>query len=377
MSGQGFGTKLRTGLSTHIRIIGAIALKDVGDAIRNRTTLSVMLGAAVMMVSSLALPLLTRLNAKPTAVVVDPGRSALIRALTTREEFRLGIVANHQEMEEAVGNASELRLGLVIPADLNDGSLASGSEEVLTLPGYVQHWGNADEVTELVTFFEVELTQSLLREVKIEVEGNAVYPVAESFGQHTMTASAMSLAVVTLGLVLVPGLLVEEKETHTLEAVLVSPARYGHVITSKALAGIFYGLSAAIIVYLFAAKWFVHGWLLVSGLGLGILFSVAVGLLLGLLIDNPSSIQIWTSLALLVLLVPAILGSLISDAASGTARSVIAWMPTAALGELLTLSMARTVSIADWGRPVVSLGVSLLITSALAVWRVRHLERRR
>ncbi|MGC9350102.1 MAG: ABC transporter permease [Anaerolineae bacterium] len=365
----------KTDMASDLRIIAAVALKDIGDAVRNRTTLSIMLGSAVLMLSSMALPLLIRLNAEPTAVVYDPGRTTLIRALTSREEFQLGIVDSLEEMEEAVGSSAELRLGLVIPEGFAAASAEGDGDEVLEIEGYLPHWADPAKAAELTSFFEEQLAEASWRDIEIDVTGGEVYPTPATFGQHTMIAHTLAIVVLTVGLALVPGLLIEEKESHTLEALLVSPARYGHIVLSKGITGLFYSGIAVLVIYAVNAKWFVHGWAFLLAVGLGSLFAVTVGLLLGALIENPSSVGLWTAAVLIVLMVPAFVGSLVSDAAPTAIRTAIRAIPTSGFSELITLSTLRAVEPADWIWPALHLGISIAAAAGLLGWRVARLER--
>jgi ABC-type Na+ efflux pump permease subunit len=358
-----------------LRIVMTIALKDIGDAVRNRTTLSVMLGTVVLMLSSMALPFLAGLNAAPTAVVYDPGRTTLIRALTSREEFQLGIVDSREELEEAVGNTSELRLGLVVPEDLAATVTASQAGDPVRLEGYLPHWADPDDAAALTAYFEKQLAEALWRDVEIDVVGRSVYPRPDTFGQHTMTSHTLAIVVLTVGLALVPGLLVEEKENHTLDALLVSPARYIQIILGKGATGLFYGLIVGLIVYGMNSKWIVDGAIFVVAIGLGTLFAVTVGLLLGVLIENPSASNLWTGLILIVLMVPAFVGNLLRETTPAVIRTGLRAIPTAAFSKLIILSMLRTVRTSDWTVPVVQLALSTLIVAGILVWQVRRRER--
>ena len=64
-----------------IRIVGAIAAKDVIDAIKNRTTLSLALAMVMMMLGAQALPFLVSLSATPRLVIYDEGTSGLAERL--------------------------------------------------------------------------------------------------------------------------------------------------------------------------------------------------------------------------------------------------------------------------------------------------------
>ncbi|MCA9969225.1 MAG: hypothetical protein KC425_03370, partial [Anaerolineales bacterium] len=63
------------------RIVLALAGKDVVDALKNKTTLTMVLGLALMMLTVQALPLLLKLDSRPRVAVYDAARTALADAL--------------------------------------------------------------------------------------------------------------------------------------------------------------------------------------------------------------------------------------------------------------------------------------------------------
>jgi len=82
-----------------IRIIWAIALKDIVDAIKNRTTLTIILGTALLMLSSQALPFLLQFQDLPKAYAYDPGESANIEVLAEeRSAFRVYQLPSVQDL---------------------------------------------------------------------------------------------------------------------------------------------------------------------------------------------------------------------------------------------------------------------------------------
>jgi ABC-2 type transport system permease protein len=355
-----------------LRIITAIAAKDITDAVKNRTVLSIILGTLVLMLSSMALPLLVKLRSKPTAIVYDPGRTTLIRALTTREEFQLGFVNSREAMAEAVAAAPDVQLGLMIPEDFGQ---VAGTAVTTTLDGYVAHWAGEEDVAALVSFFETQLEEASWRPIEIDVTGNTAYPSPESFGLPAMAITTIATALLTMGLAMVPNLVLEEKEHRTLDALLVSPARYGQVITGKAAAGLLYALVAAGIAFLLSAKWFAHPWLALATIALGALFAVAVGLLAGILVTNPESINAWMGLALGLLLVPVFIVSTITQESSPTLYTILTWIPSTTLSRLLAVATGREIIPAPLLADAARLGISTTLVTALIIWRVRQADR--
>ena len=96
------------------RIIWAIALKDIADAIRNKTALGIMIGVGFLMLSTQALAFLVKGQSEPAAVIYDQGASAQIHALVRSRTLRLGIADSFEEMVGLVSQSVEPRLGLVM-----------------------------------------------------------------------------------------------------------------------------------------------------------------------------------------------------------------------------------------------------------------------
>jgi hypothetical protein len=82
------------GWGERVRIVWAIAAKDIVDALKNRTILSVVLRMATLMFSAQAFPALLKLSATPRAVVYDAGNppespSRLLVAMAEEGTYRL------------------------------------------------------------------------------------------------------------------------------------------------------------------------------------------------------------------------------------------------------------------------------------------------
>ena len=125
----------RTTATERARIIWAIASKDILDAIKNRTVITIVLGMAMMMLSAQAFPLLLKLSATPRAVVYDAGTppdgtSPLIATLAEDGHYRITEVDSQQAMESALANLNAEVLGLVIPSGFGQ-ALESGTESEL------------------------------------------------------------------------------------------------------------------------------------------------------------------------------------------------------------------------------------------------------
>ena len=354
-------------LRQHLRIIWTVAAKDIVDAIRNKTTLSVILGVLMLTLSSQALPLLTRLSTEHRAVIYSED-TALIAALKKSEGLELRPVASQQELEQTLSEAMSDVLGLVIPAPIPD-------DNPVRLDGYRAHWVASSELDETRALIEQRLTELAEVPVQIDLAGHAVYPQPDADGHPLMAALALANAILIMGAVIVPYAIIEEKEAHTMDALLVSPATAGQVIIGKALAGLVYGLLAAGVVLLFNRALIVHWGIALLAALAGASFAVAVGLLLGSLFDNPQTMGLWMGLILLALLGPILLTQAMSTNWPALLRAIMPWIPTVHMSRLFRISFAASVPLDQVLTSLGLMGVSAALLLALTIWKVRRQDR--
>jgi ABC-type transport system involved in multi-copper enzyme maturation permease subunit len=363
--GEGGG---RSGL----RIVWAVAAKDIGGLWKNKLALSIFIGTAMVMVTSSVLPLLLKLRATPVMIAYDQGRSTILRALAADDDLRVGIVDSMEELEEVVGGASELMLGLVVPESFDR---QAGGAEAIDLDAYVVHWADPAKVSGYVTFFQEQLSTSAWGEVQINVAQQRIYPSAELQGQNFMFALTFTIVLLTMGIALVPLLMVEERREHTLDVLLVSPARIHEVVSGKALAGAVYCLLAAVVVFLFNGYLIVHWGVAILTVLLGAAFAVGIGLLVGVLSDSPSALSLWGALVLFVVLGLAILNLIPDLGLPPVADTLLELAPTSALTGLLGYSLTNEIQLAQVGANLAALFAGTLAVFGLLAWRLRLADR--
>jgi ABC-2 type transport system permease protein len=342
-----------------LRIIWAIAAKDIGTAIKNKIMLSIILGTALVVLNGSVLPMLLGLRNTPTAIVYDEGRSTIVRALTAREDFRLRLVDSREDMEAAVSGAPETRLGVVIPADFDQ---RAGSGQIIELEGYTAHWADPEKVSQWVALFEKELGLASWGTVRIDTEGNVLYPTVDTGGQLSLTSLMIVIVILTIGMALVPLLFIEEKEAHTFEALLVSPASLGQVVAGKALAGGFYCFVASVVVLLLNRYLVVHWGVALLAVLLAAAFAVALGLVVGFLSDTPATTGLWGGLLIVILVVLTGLQAFKSPDWPQFVQALLDWQPGSAMIEMFRISMAGEAPLGLlWANAAALLAVAALI----------------
>ncbi len=347
-------------------LIAAIAGKDIRDAIRNKLIISIILGVAVMVATNAFIPRLFNFGDTPTAIVFDEGSSTVLQELVSHDDFHLSPKDSRAALEESLSDEITPKLGLVIPANFD--RLVNEGQDI-TLVGYYTHWADLDNINADVAFFEKALN------VTIDYAGQPIYPTADAGGQPWLVTSVIVITLGVMGVSLVPLLMVEEKEAHTLDALLASPAGYLHIIAGKALAGFVYCLLTAAALYL------AYQHLIVS-LGIAFLavlaitaFSVAVGLFVGMLSDSPTTTGMWGSLLLVGLLGSTVLESVNQTNWPAWFQSVVTWLPGTLMSDLIRYSLAGEVPAALWLPPLVYLFIQAGLVYLLVAWMLRQKDR--
>ena len=159
-----------------------------------------------------------------------------------------------------------------------------------------------------------------------------------------------------------------------MEALLVSPTSISQVVVGKALAGLFYVMVAAVVV--FAINWsgVVHWEMaLLFMLGIGV-FTVAVGLVLGSFFERQQDV-----VGLTMLLIVIFIGTLFVDMLGldipMAVQAILPWVPSVALAEILRFVFLENI---PWEAALVKLGRVLAISAllyAVVVLKVRRSDR--
>jgi ABC-2 type transport system permease protein len=356
----------------NLRVVWAIAAKDIVDAIKNKTTISIIIGVAFLLLSGQAMPLLFKLQAVPRAYYYDPGGSESISELAKGKDYQLIEMPSREDMEKVIGESSGAVLGLVIPPNF-DQQVESGG--IVQVVGSYVHWAKSEDVREAVSFFEQRLSLQTGATVEISKEGAAVYPALDADGQPFMFTLSLVVATITIGAFLVPLLMVEEKEKHTMEALMVSPASYNQIVLGKTIAGIFYCLTAAAVVlainYAMVTQW----WLVILAVLGGAFFTVSIGLLVGTLFDHQGSMNLWLGLILILLIMPVFLEQTMGERWPQTIATIIPWVPSVAMSDLVRMSLTNNFIFEEVVRNLAILSVFTGLILTGVIWCVRRMDR--
>ncbi len=354
-----------------VRIILAITLKDILDAVKDRKLLSVFVGVLLMIALFRLLPA-WRDGDTPTLAVVDSGQSAVLDQWADSGQFDLHRMSSRQEMETFLGGEETAVLGLVLPPDFDQDV---NSEAPLELDGYVDHWVSDSDAEELRSFFEAQLTAQTGRPVRIVVDNDSIFTHPRGW-QPVTTSFLVVYALVVVGLMIAPNLMIEEKELKTMDALLISPANAGQIVIAKALTGLFYCLTAAGLVLAVSAARVVHWDIAILAVLSGSLFTVPLGLLLGVVLNSRQQLIIWSAVLMFPLFVPVIASEILPDIqAPALVQQVVSLVPTVAVAEATRWALSGDVPWAEIGSGLAVTVACAIPLLAVVAWIVRRSDR--
>jgi ABC-type transport system involved in multi-copper enzyme maturation permease subunit len=356
-------------LKDTLYIAWIIGTKDILDALKNKSSRSNIIIMVGMVIFFSYFSILRPFDKNVSVVLYDEGNTSLVLesanlGIGTKYSFREA--SSLPEMERMMAYQN---LGLVLPADF-DQTLTSGGTPILS--GYI-FWVNRVKVAELETKYSQAFTEILGQPVQVVIGQNIIIPQADADGDHTSITYLMVYFVFTTALLLIPTLMLEEKQTKTLDALLTSPASSGQIVLGKALAGFFCVLIVGGLgMALFSG--YIVNWIMALAAFLGYaLLAVGLGLVVGSFIKSTKQLGLWMAVLLLCLAIPPLF-YMESNLKAGI-RMILTWFPSSALASLFRFSLTAGVTRAQlWPNLAIAVA-SIAAVFGLVIWKVRRSDR--
>ena len=173
-------------------------------------------------------------------------------------------------------------------------------------------------------------------------------------------------------LVIVPYLMMEEKETHTIDVLLVSPASLTDLVIGKGLVGVFYSVIAVILVMLMNIKFVAHWPLLLLSILSGITFAVITGLFIGLSFENFQQATLAMSIVVIIIMAPAFIKLILTVSLPTILDTIVTWLPSGQLAELLFMSLMRVVDLQSVMLGLSAIWIANLILFGLTISQIQR-----
>jgi ABC-type Na+ efflux pump permease subunit len=376
-----------------LRTILAILKKDLIDAVVHRQLLvsivtpilmSALFGSLFGGLQDSGVPVGMTSEPGPAVVVpvYDAGESQIIHLLQASELFEVRPVASPEEMPKVLAQ-EQLSAGLIVPQGF-DAALAEGNRPTLQLIVNDRQGGNdaASRSSAQGAALRAWLTRTLWDRTGqpfpsvLTVETLAPKETGSLNQRQENMALWLVMSLVTTGVYVVPTLLIEEKQSWTLNAVLTTPASHGELMLAKASVGLVYGLLASGLILGLNDGFATNAGLVIGAVLLGALVLVEVGLLLGSLFDDMVTLNTWSTLVMLALMLPGVSYGL---SVSGLFRlGILQWivrlLPTHYLLEAVYTALSGQVTLERVGTDLGLLGglAILLLFLGVAAQRLRE-----
>jgi ABC-type transport system involved in multi-copper enzyme maturation permease subunit len=343
-----------------------IGTKDIVDALKNkssRTNIIIMIG---MVAFFYWFGSLRPFDKDVNVIVYDEGET---RMSIEKAKLENGITYSFREatsLQEMETKMAYQNLGLVLPPDL---SQTLASDGTTMLGGYI-FWVDRMKVTELEARYSLAFSEILGKPVQVDIGKNIIIPQSNEDGMQTTVASQMIYFVFTIALLLIPHLMVEEKQTKTLDALLTSPANPGEIVLGKALAGFFYVLLTGGLALAMYSMYIVN-WLLALAAYLGYaLLAIGLGLAVGSFVNSMKQAGIWMVALILILVIPPLF-YMEPNLKSGI-QIFLTWFPSSALASLFRFSLTTGVTPAQFLPNLAIALVSIAAVFGLVIWKVQR-----
>jgi ABC-2 type transport system permease protein len=355
----------------HLRIVMAITQKDILDGIKNKNVISLLITAVFLLVFYRYLPSISDSLEDPRLVVYDTGQSQWVERWEDLPSFELRTSESVDDLKNHLADLDWISLGLVLPGNL-DSQLES--DPVVTLTGYAAHWVDQEELADLATFYEEQLSQATGEGIQISISDEYAYPRPNSKGPGFLASIAVAIVASMAGLMILVHLMLEERQEKTLDLLMVSPASYIHIAVAKLLAGTFFGLILTAVA-LAANAYLVTHWVpAILAVVLATVVNTALGLLLGSFITTKQQLTVWGMVAINILLIPAFL-EIMDDLFPAILIKALQWHPSVAITHAMRLTYTESFDLGLYlPRIGLMVGYTILVLG-LTVLKLRRDEK--
>jgi ABC-2 type transport system permease protein len=358
----------------NLRIILIIARKDLVDAVKNQLLfLSLLMPILLWLIFRLVFSDMSGMGTMKIAVH-DEANSRLVIELRNLPGVALSELENEQQLMEFV--QKQATGGLAIPAGFDE-ALAGNQNPLLTV--YINSRSGGGGIQAFQTLIDQQLWKlaghdSLPAQIRvIDTAGSKPGLIGSGINiDRLMSVMLLVLSIVGIGVFVVPSLLVEEKEKQTLKFLLVSPAGPVEVVAGKALVGLVACLVIVGSMMILNKSWNGSWSVTLLALILGSLFAILVGLAMGGFFKTIAQVNTWSSVLLIVLLLPTWVAVMPLPDPFGL---IVRLVPSYYLVDLLNQSMAGNTTFGSVWSSLIVLVICTAVAFSVVVWTVKREDR--
>lgn len=363
----------------HPRAILAIARKDAIDILLNKTTLTALLSPIILSIIFLFISKV--IGGHTTSMLVyNPGQSPVVQVVSKAfDRVQITNAASADEVNAAFGpngshKDSSYDVGLIVPANF-ESALQTGSRPQvnLYLNGNSLNNQNNILIQAAITSYArqiaspqppVSLTTSFINPPSSTNIGDLLGAL---YGVVTLVMSFM------VGLSLMPGLLIEEKEKKTMRMLMVTPASFTDVILGKLLIALIYQLVLSIVAVAIEGGFTGQVPITLIYMLLGAAMSLSLGLLIGGAFQTASTAGTVGGMLMFLYIIPAIFAGPLGPLLNGNpVTQIVKILPTYYIADGAYNAMQNQGTLSGHLLDMSVLLGTTLVLIALTVWVLRR-----
>jgi len=357
----------------------AMARKDALDIWLDKTKVGallapLLLGLVWLLISSLAG---SGQSTPTTLLVYNPSQSSLPQFVSSvLGDTQITEATSPAQVSAAfeANSPQSYDIGLIIPADFEQQLRVGGQPHVtLYLNGAALDAQQRANVQGTVLYYaRTVATPRPPLTLVTQAINTSPTPTSTPPNLGTIYSIIMLPLSLIVGLSIMPGLVIEEKERKTLRWLLVSPGSLSDILVGKALVTLAYQLlvSVGVMALLGGFGGIIPLLLLYILLGAGL--ALAMGLLFGVLFQTASAAGVVSGLSSFLFILPAVIIPLASFIASNPITNVMKVLPTYYLADGANNAIQH---VGSFSSNLLDAGVILattLVVFLLAVWMLRR-----
>lgn len=351
------------------RVRQAIVRKEIFNILQhNYYVISLMVPLLMSLVFALMFAAINNSN-QISLVIYDQGQSSL--AETLRSESGLTLLAVNSEAE-LMSELDAATGGIIIPADF-DTAVADGRQPELVVFTNSESRSSVQANMQKMVQEQIWLNQYQAPPANINWQEHSsddgVFAAFSS--ENFLLLTLLTLTIAMAGIVILPQLMVEEKEKATLSVLLATPARFSDLVFGKATAVFFISLVLSGAVMLLNSG-FVADWpITVAAAVLMMIFTIGVGVLFGIWVDTKYHCGEYSVILMLGLNMPVWFATVPADSLPALVQFVLRLIPTTYFINILMHSVTGLAAPSLIGLDFLVLTAVSLIVIGLVWWRVK------
>ena len=233
----------------------------------------------------------------PKLGIADEGSSQLVTMFEQQASISTKEYGTVSELKQAVESGA-VDMGIVLP-DGFDSSVKQGKKIEIT----AYTWGESLAKNRIILGVTIaNLVRELTgQEAPVDIETITLGDEVSIPWSDRLLPLVVLMAIFLGGLMLPSTSLINEKEKKTFEALVITPASVGDILAAKGLLGLILSLFMGVVILILNQAFGAEPVLLVMVLALGAIMAVEVGLLLGILLKDVTTLfAVWKTAGILL-----------------------------------------------------------------------------